>query len=112
MSLPGRAATKELQKVVSRLASQPLDPAKPWWQFHLVDNFTAGSALIARIHHCYADGIALVRVLMSMTDAKPNGPAAMPFHAKPSRGSDRGKPDDPLTGRAGPGHGRRRDGRR
>ena len=96
MSLPGRAATKELQRVVSRLASQPLDPSKPWWQFHLVDNFAAGSALIVRIHHCYADGIALVRVLMSMTDAKPNGPAAMPFHAKASRGSH-GKPVDPLA---------------
>jgi WS/DGAT/MGAT family acyltransferase len=95
VSLPGRATTKELQTLVSRLASRPLDPAKPWWQFHLVDNLKGGSALIARIHHCYADGIALVRVVMSMTDAKPNGPAAMPFHAKPTRGS--GKPDDPLA---------------
>src|SRR4029079_8154735 len=73
-----------------------LDPSRPRWQFHLVDNFAAGSALIARIHHCYADGIALVRVLMSMTDAKPNGPAAMPFHPKRGGGSH-GKRDDPLA---------------
>ena len=84
VSLPGRAGTKELQKLVSRLASRPLDPARPWWQFHLVDNLEGGSALILRIHHCYADGIALVRVVMSMTDAAPNGPAAMPFHAPPA----------------------------
>jgi len=96
VSLPGRATTKELQTLVSRLASQPLDPAKPWWQFHLVDNFEGGCALIARIHHCYADGIALVRVVMSMTDARPNGPAAMPFHARPNRAS-RGNADDPLA---------------
>ncbi len=85
LSLPGRAATRELQALVSRLASRPLDPARPLWQFHLVDNFAGGSALIARIHHCYADGIALVRVMMSMTDAAPNGPPAMPFRAAPAR---------------------------
>jgi WS/DGAT/MGAT family acyltransferase len=96
VSLPGRAGTKELQTFVSRLASRPLDPDRPWWQFHLVDNFAHGSAVIARIHHCYADGIALVRVVMSMTDAKPNGPAAMPFHPAPKRGGG-GAADDPLS---------------
>jgi WS/DGAT/MGAT family acyltransferase len=96
VSLPGRGGKKELQALVSRLASRPLDPARPLWQFHLVENFAGGSALIARIHHCYADGIALVRVMMSMTDAAPNGPPAMPFvtkepHARPSTA------DDPLS---------------
>ena len=95
-SLPGRAGTKELQTLVSRLASRPLDPQRPWWQFHLVDNFETGSALIARIHHCYADGIALVRVVMSMTDAGPSGPPAMPFHPSPKRGN-RGPSNDPLA---------------
>jgi len=94
-SLPGRAGTRELQKLVSRLASRPLDPQRPWWQFHLVENLEGGSALIARIHHCYADGIALVRVVMSMTDAAPNGPPAMPFHP-PKRGAAR-RADDPLA---------------
>ena len=95
-SLPGRAGKKELQTLVSRLASQPLDPARPLWQFHLVENFAGGSALIARIHHCYADGIALVRVMMSMTDATPNGPPAMPFLA----GGTAARPkaaDDPIS---------------
>jgi WS/DGAT/MGAT family acyltransferase len=96
VSLPGRAGTKELQALVSRLASRPLDPARPLWQFHLVDNFAGGSALIVRIHHCYADGIALVRVMMSMTDAAPGGPPAMPFAAAPARGRRKG-PDDPLA---------------
>jgi len=95
VSLPGRAGTRELQKFVSRLASRRLDPQRPWWQFHLVDNLEGGSALIARIHHCYADGIALVRVVMSMTDAAPNGPPAMPFHP-PKRGAAR-RADDPLA---------------
>lgn len=92
-TLPGRAGKKELQALVSRLIATPLDPERPMWQFQLVENYDGGSALIARIHHCYADGIALVRVMLSMTDASPNGPPAMPFDPP-----KRGKPhsDDDL----------------
>src|SRR5262252_6630907 len=93
VALPGRAGTEELEALVSKLASTPLDPMRPLWQYHLVENFAGGSALIARIHHCYADGIALVRVLLSMTDAGPKGPAAMPFEPQKRRASD----NDPLA---------------
>lgn len=72
-ALPGRAGKQELQRLVSQLASSPLDHARPLWQFHLVERYGAGSALITRLHHCYADGMALVQVLLSLTDieAKP-----------------------------------------
>lgn len=48
------------------------------WQFHLVEDYGSGSVLVVRIHHCYADGIALIQVMLSMTDAAANGPPAMP----------------------------------
>ncbi len=70
-ALPGEAGTVELQRLVSQLASTALDHSKPLWQFHLVENYNGGSALIARVHHCYADGIALVQVLLSLTDVSP-----------------------------------------
>src|SRR3982751_3182188 len=76
--LPGAGAKRELEKLVSRLASTPLDPGRPLWQFHLVENFGGGSALVARIHHCYADGIALIQVMLSMTDASAKGSLAAP----------------------------------
>jgi diacylglycerol O-acyltransferase / wax synthase len=79
VTLPGKAGTRELEALVSRLISTPLDPARPMWQFCVVDNFAGGSAVLLRIHHCYADGIALVRVMLSMTDSAPGGPPAMPF---------------------------------
>ena len=70
--LPGKgspaAEKKALERFASQLASSPLDPTKPLWQFHLVERYQGGSALVARIHHCYADGIALVQVLLSLTD--------------------------------------------
>jgi len=67
--LPGRRGKRELERLVSELASTPLDPARPLWQFHVIDNYAGGSALVLRIHHCYADGIALIQVMLSMTDA-------------------------------------------
>ena len=93
-ALPGRAGKRELQALVSRLLSTPLDPARPRWQFHLVDNYDGGSAIVVRIHHCYADGIALVRVMLSMTDATADGPPAMPFQARERR---RPAADDSLA---------------
>jgi len=48
--------------------SQPLDRAKPLWDMELIEDYRDGSAIIARIHHCIGDGIALVQVLLSLTD--------------------------------------------
>lgn len=74
-ALPGRPRSsasekRALERLVSRLASSPLDPTRPLWQFHLVEHYQGGSALVARIHHSYADGIALVQVLLSLTDTQ------------------------------------------
>lgn len=68
-ALPGDAGKAELEELVSQLASTPLDKTKPLWQFHLVENYIEGPVVITRIHHCYADGIALVQVLLSLTEA-------------------------------------------
>ena len=68
VALPGRGGKRALERFVSQLASSPLNHSRPLWQFHLVERYDGGSALIARIHHSYADGIALVQVLLSLTD--------------------------------------------
>jgi len=68
VALPGRGGKRALERFVSQLASSPLNHSRPLWQFHLVERYNGGSALVARIHHSYADGIALVQVLLSLTD--------------------------------------------
>jgi WS/DGAT/MGAT family acyltransferase len=78
-ALPAPAGKAELEEYVSNLASTPLDHGKPLWQFHLIEDFQGGSALVIRIHHCYADGIALVEVMLALTD-----PDAGP-HPSPKR---------------------------
>jgi len=91
LELPGNADKVELQALVAELASQPLDPTRPLWQMHLVENYHGVSgerqALIVRIHHCIADGIALIGVLLSMAEADARG--------TPVR-------DHPVTAESGP----------
>ena len=72
VSLPGKADKLELEAYVADLASTRLDMSRPLWQFQLVENYQGGQVLIARIHHCIADGIALVSVMLSMTGGEVN----------------------------------------
>jgi len=92
--LDADAGDAELQALASKLLATPLPRERPMWQFHLVRNYRHGCAVIVRIHHCYADGIALVRVMLSMTDAGADGPPAMPFDR---RERTRVPHDDPLA---------------
>ena len=64
----GQSERAALQARASELAATPLDPAHPLWQIRLIEHYEGGSALIVRIHHCIADGIALNSVLMSIAD--------------------------------------------
>lgn len=72
-ALPGAADLEELESLVSELASTPLDHSRPLWQFHVVENYVGGPVVIMRIHHCIADGIALVQVFLSLTDPTRKG---------------------------------------
>ncbi len=70
VTLSGGAGQHELETLVGQLASTQLSTQRPLWSFHLVENYHDGSAIIVRIHHCYADGIALIRVLLSLADTE------------------------------------------
>jgi WS/DGAT/MGAT family acyltransferase len=74
ISLPEPADQDALQQLVGEMMSQPLDPERPLWVFYVVENYIQGSALICRLHHCIADGLALVQVLLATTDLEPDAP--------------------------------------
>lgn len=71
----GQSALSALQQRVGELAATPLDPARPLWQLHLIEDLEGQTALITRIHHCIADGIALISVMLSITDGGKPPPA-------------------------------------
>jgi WS/DGAT/MGAT family acyltransferase len=71
---PGETERHALQHLCGELAMQPLDPSRPLWQFHLIEDYEGGSAMVARVHHCIGDGIALISVMMSITDGGTDPP--------------------------------------
>ncbi len=77
IALPAPGGKRELQALVSDLMSTPLDFSKPLWHFHIVENYNGGSAALCRLHHAIADGIALVQVLLSLTDEQRDVPPAV-----------------------------------
>ncbi len=72
--LPGGAGKAELQRFVAELAGRQLDRAHPLWEYHIVEDYDGGAAVVMRIHHAIGDGIALVKVLLSLTDDRPDAP--------------------------------------
>ncbi|KEF30613.1 Wax ester synthase/acyl-CoA:diacylglycerol acyltransferase [Marinobacter nitratireducens] len=87
IALPGKADKAALQQLVGDLNSTSLDFRRPLWQMHYIDNYEGGAALLVRIHHCIADGISLVRVMLALADKTPeprltkvaaNQPASVP----------------------------------
>jgi WS/DGAT/MGAT family acyltransferase len=63
-----------LQALVSDLMGTPLPYDRPLWQLHHVPAFGGGSAIVARIHHCVADGMSLVQALLHLADEAPELP--------------------------------------
>jgi diacylglycerol O-acyltransferase len=76
VALPNPGKEAQLKEMMSNLIATPLDLAKPPWQIHLIENYGCGCVLFFRIHHCIADGIALIHVLLSMTDTQADAPGA------------------------------------
>lgn len=64
---------ESLQKYVGEQMSKPFDRSIPLWEIHFVNGYLGGTAMVARFHHALADGTALARVLLEMTDDDPDG---------------------------------------
>jgi diacylglycerol O-acyltransferase / wax synthase len=93
-ALPAPGDRAELQAFVADLMATPLDHSKPLWHCYLVDGYEGASALVFRMHHCIADGIALSRVMLSLTDELPDGAPALEI--------DPARPDGRLGRTRGP----------
>jgi WS/DGAT/MGAT family acyltransferase len=69
LELPRPGDDHVLSEIISSLMSEPLDMKRPPWCFHLLEGYKGqGSVLMGRLHHCIGDGMALLLVLLSLTD--------------------------------------------
>ena len=65
----GYGGINGLSAFVAELAEQELDRSRPMWQLWLVPNVSPGrSAVVAIMHHCFADGLGVVDILRALLE--------------------------------------------
>jgi len=82
--LPEPGDHASLESLVSDLMSVPLEKSRPLWEFHFIENYQDGSALICRLHQSIADCLTLMQVLLSATNDSPP-PAPAPSNNDPQK---------------------------
>jgi hypothetical protein len=67
IALPAPGGDRELDELIAELGSAALDHARPLWQIHVIER-GRGAALLVRLHHCLGDGVALIGMLLGVSD--------------------------------------------
>lgn len=72
-SLPRPGDEPQLKRLTGRLMSQQLDRGRPLWEAWIVEGLEGNRfALVTKIHHCMADGIAAVDLLTVLLNPSPD----------------------------------------
>ena len=72
-ALPAPGGERQLKRLAGRILSQEFDRGKPLWEYWFVDSLEGDRfALIAKLHHCIADGISGVEMANMLVGADPD----------------------------------------
>jgi WS/DGAT/MGAT family acyltransferase len=83
--LPPGSSMAELEDLVGRVASAPLDRTEPLWEMHVVEGLGEGRvAIVTKMHHAMADGLAANALLSNITDEGPNLGTEQPLEPTPA----------------------------
>jgi diacylglycerol O-acyltransferase len=86
VALPAPHDRRALQALVGDRIVMPLDRRRPLWEVYLIDDYGPGCAMLVRIHHSIADGIALARVMLALTDGAEPDAGIAPARDRSGRG--------------------------
>lgn len=86
VTLPSPGDQGVLQRYLEQQIGVPFDRTHPLWEMHLIDGYGSGCAIVSRLHHSLADGIALSQVLLSLTDASPTADLEEPEEESSAHG--------------------------
>jgi WS/DGAT/MGAT family acyltransferase len=71
-ALPRPGTHEQLNELVARIMSRPLDRERPLWEMYLVEGLEDGRfAVLSKTHHAMVDGIAAVDIGQVILDATP-----------------------------------------
>ncbi|MCU1623910.1 MAG: tgs2 1 [Frankiales bacterium] len=77
--VPAPGSMAQLEEVIGRIASTPLDRSVPLWELHVCEGLADGRvAVVAKMHHAMADGVAANALLANITDLTPESRPAPP----------------------------------
>ncbi len=68
LTLPAPGDQAALEALIGELITAPLDRGRPLWDAYVIEGPGESAAMLWRIHHCIADGVALTRVLLTICD--------------------------------------------
>jgi WS/DGAT/MGAT family acyltransferase len=69
VAVPAPGGRRELDEVIGNVASTPLDRSRPLWEFHFAEGMADDRfALIGKVHHTLADGVASANLLARLMD--------------------------------------------
>ena len=84
VTVPAPGGRRELDEVIGRVASTPMDRSRPLWEFHFAEGLAGGRfAVIGKVHHALADGVASVNLLGRLLGDATSEPEPLP--ARPVR---------------------------
>ncbi|MCU0270223.1 MAG: wax ester/triacylglycerol synthase family O-acyltransferase [Acidimicrobiales bacterium] len=86
-ALPTPGGQAELDDFVAQLLATPLDPRRPLWEMWIVDGLEGDRvAVIPKVSHVMADGLALLGFALAILDFEPDAPPveAPPWHPEPA----------------------------
>jgi WS/DGAT/MGAT family acyltransferase len=70
LSAPG--GRRELDEAIGQIASTPLDRSRPLWEMYFVEGLANNRiAVVAKIHHALADGVASANLMARGMDLQP-----------------------------------------
>jgi WS/DGAT/MGAT family acyltransferase len=80
-ALPPPGGVDQLERLVGRVLSQPLDRDRPLWEMWLVEGLERDRfALLIKVHHCMVDGVAGASLLTTLFRAEPDASIPRPLH--------------------------------
>jgi diacylglycerol O-acyltransferase len=73
IALPAPGSDRQLLDLAAVLSTEAFDPARPLWQFTVVEGLADGrAALLAKMHHTITDGVGGVRLSAMFLDLEPD----------------------------------------
>lgn len=82
--LPAPGGRRELDEAIGQIASTPLDRSRPLWEMYFVEGLANNRiAVVGKIHHALADGVASANLMARGMDLQP-GPEGGTYESDPA----------------------------